>query len=151
MIVRPIEEGDKETFLSLCEEFYSSHATEKKYDEKIARKTFDNLMKKHENAWGYFIIDKENGETSGYALITSYWCNEDGGNVIILDELYIKAEKRHKGYGRMFMEWLESEFKEKAVSIALEVLDSNTHAKELYSKLGFNKDGFEMFSKRLGR
>lgn len=149
MTVRSLEKSDRSTFMRLCEDFYDSGATSRGYIKEIAAKTFDYLMCKHENLWGYIMEDKDSSEAVGYTLITSYWCNEDGGNVIILDELYINSELRHKGYGRQFMDWIEAEFKDRAVSITLEVLTTNTAAKQLYAKLGYAEDGFQVLTKRL--
>lgn len=148
MIVRPIEYNDKETFFRLVKEFYNSCATIRAYDEVITSKTFDYLMSKHENLWGYLMVDSDTAEPVGYALLTSYWCNEDGGNVVVLDEVYITTKNQHKGYGHQFLQWIEQEFRDKAVSITLEVLTSNNNAKQLYSKLGYSEDGFEVLTKK---
>ncbi|MEG1613833.1 MAG: GNAT family N-acetyltransferase [Clostridia bacterium] len=149
MEVRPIEAADKETFLAQCKSFYSVGATSRGYDQKLAEKTFDYLMCRHENLWGYMMDDRDSGLPVGYALITSYWCNEEGGNVIILDELYIDSVNRHKGYGKLFLEWIENEFKDRIVSITLEVLADNLIAKDLYHKLGYLEDGFVTMTKRI--
>lgn len=149
MIVRKMQMQDKQTFLEMCRLFYGSGATSRGFDETIANKTFDYLMSNHENLWGYILEDIDDLAPVGYALITSYWCNEDGGNVIILDELYISSNKRHKGYGKMFMEWLENEFRGKAVAISLEVITTNIIAKQLYNNSGYKEDGFSMMTKYL--
>ncbi|HPD02075.1 MAG TPA: GNAT family N-acetyltransferase [Eubacteriales bacterium] len=149
MEIREIEEPDRQTFLKLCESFYSSGATTRGYDAAIAEKTFKYIISKHENLWGYLLIDKDSSQAIGYALLTSYWCNEDGGNVIILDELFIDTVNRHKGYGKMLLDWAETEFKDKAVSITLEVLTTNVAAKQLYAKLGYVEDGYQVLTKRL--
>ncbi|MEG1711369.1 MAG: GNAT family N-acetyltransferase [Clostridia bacterium] len=147
MLVRSIETTDKEVFFRLCESFYNSGATAREYSAEITEKTFSYLVSHHENLWGYLLIDKDTNEAVGYTLITSYWCNEDGGNVIVLDELFVDPAVRHKGYGQKLLEWIETEFKNKAVSITLEVVTTNTIAKQLYKKLGFDDDGFEVMSK----
>jgi len=149
MYVRCIEPDDKDAFLLLNEKFYDSGATNRGYNKELSEKTFEQLLKKHENLWGYLMLDKITEEVIGYALVTSYWCNEDGGNVIILDELYIDETNRHKGYAKQFMEWIEKEFREEAVSITLEVITTNIAAKLLYAKEGYYGDGFEVLTKRL--
>ena len=85
----------------------------------------------------------------GYALVTSYWCNEEGGNILVLDELYISPNSRHHGYGSKFLEWLEHEFKGKAVEITLEVLKTNQDARSLYKKDGLVPDGFITYTKKI--
>lgn len=149
MIVRHFLPKDKELFFGLCKEFYEAEATLRAYDEKITERTFERVLDHHENSWGYMMYDKEDGENVGYALLTSYWSNEDGGNVIVLDELYIAPNNRNKGYGKIFMQWIEDAFKNDAVSITLEVLTTNIRACELYSKIGYKPDGFITYTKSI--
>jgi ribosomal protein S18 acetylase RimI-like enzyme len=133
----------------MCGEFYQANATLHKYSETTARKTFLRVIEKHENLWGFIILDKDSQTPVGYSLITSYWCNEEGGDVLIIDEIFIKPYNRHKGYGRLFMEWLEKHFQDEAVSVTLEVLTTNDNAKALYEKEGFSPDGFVTYTKYL--
>lgn len=149
MIIQEFEIKDKEIFLELCKDFYNSNSTQRPYDKKIADMTFNRIMDRHENLWGFLLKDKESGDIIGYALITSYWCNEEGGNVIVLDELFISASSRHKGYASLFMQWIEMYYKDKAVSITLEVLTSNQTACDLYKKTGYIPDGFTTYTKRI--
>jgi Acetyltransferases len=149
MKIKAIVEGDKEIFLRMCKDFYSSGATMRGYNEELAVKTFEYMMKKHDNLWGYFIKSVDDDKYVGYMLLTSYWCNEDGGEIIIVDELYIDPAYRKHGYGQQLLNAAEKRFRGKAVSITLEVLTTNTRAKELYTKLGYADDGFEVMTKRL--
>jgi len=147
MDIRLFVEQDRTTFMQLCGEFYSSNSTLKPFNAKIAEMTFDRVLEKHENLWGYIFTDSESNDAIGYALVTSYWCNEEGGNVLVLDELYICPNSRHHGYGGRFIEWLQTEYKGKAVSITLEVLTTNQDAKSLYTREGLIPDGFQTYSK----
>ncbi len=149
MEIRNISGEDVPIFLKLCEDFYNSGATKRGFDKENAMITFNQLISKHENLWGYLIVEKQTGIYAGYALITSYWCNEEAGNVIVLDELYIDPKFRHHGYGMLFLQWLESNFKDKAVSVTLEVLSTNVVAKDLYARDGYYEDGFVNLSKRI--
>lgn len=149
MLVRYFEKTDLETFKQMCEEFYSSHATIRAYDQNLTKKTFERVMDHHENLWGVLLIDADMDLPIGYALISSYWCNEDGGDIIILDELYINPINRNKGYATQFMRWLENEFHDKAVAITLQVLTTNEVAKKLYNKIGFMSEGFEQMIKEI--
>ena len=149
MNILPFQKDDKEIFLRLCEEFYSSHATIRPFNGAVAEKTFKRVIAKHENLWGYLMFDKNTDEPVGYSLITSYWCNEEGGNILVLDELYIRPTERHKGYATTFMEWLDENFKDRAVSITLEVLTTNIDAIKVYKKEGFSPDGFTTYTKQI--
>lgn len=148
MLTKKITAEDRDVFFSLCKDFYNSGATKRGFDPVLTEITFNQVISHHENLWGYFICTDDN-TTAGYGLITSYWCNEEGGNVIILDELYVSPEYRHHGFGYAFLRWIESEFKDKAVSVTLEVLSTNIVAKDLYSKSGYFEDGFVTLSKKI--
>lgn len=149
MYVKDMSQEDHDVFMELCKEFYESHATIEGFDAAVAENTFRHLMDHHENLWGYLMYDKETNCPIGYSLVTSYWCNEEGGDVLVLDELYIRASERHKGNGRKFMEWLECEYRGRAVSITLEVLTTNLEAQHLYSNEGFEPDGFVTYTKKI--
>jgi GNAT superfamily N-acetyltransferase len=148
MNVREFNHDDEKAFFDMCQVFYESHAALRGYDEDIARMTFERVMDRHENLWGFMLIDKDVDEFIGYALLTSYWCNEEGGEVIVLDELLICPINRKKGYGRLFLEWLEERFSY-AAALTLEVLSTNEHAKELYEKEGYSPDGYTTYTKSL--
>ena len=149
MKIREFDRLDAPTFLRLCEAFYSSGSTRKPFCRKTAEKTFARVMERHENLWGYLIVDSETMASVGYALVTSYWCNEEGGNVLVLDELYICPESRHHGFGARFLQFLEEKFRGKAVAITLEVLTTNQSAQSLYKKEGLSPDGFVTYTKTL--
>ena len=136
MLVKQFDADSEQLFLTLCRDFYSSGSTLRPFNEELSKKTFERVLDHHENV-------------IGYALITSYWCNEEGGTVQILDELYIDPDDRHQGYASEFMEWLQKEYKGQAVSITLEVLTSNQRAQNLYKKEGFEFDGFATMTKEI--
>ncbi|MGI6714170.1 MAG: GNAT family N-acetyltransferase [Bacilli bacterium] len=149
MNVRPFLAADQPIFFRLAQEFYDSGSALRDYDEKLTKMTFDRVLAHHENLEGYFITRNDSHEVVGYALITSYWCHEEGGTVLILDELYIAENFRHQGYASCFLEWLIEEYKEKAVALTLEVLTSNLTAQSLYQKEGFTPDGFMTMTKKI--
>lgn len=149
MTIREFEKQDKDEFLQLCKEFYSSRSTIKNYCESTCLVTFERVLERHENLWGFMLFDGVTSEAIGYALTSSYWCNEEGGSVLVLDELYICPTSRHHGYGGRFLKWLEERFKGKAVSITLEVLNTNQDAKSLYARDGLVPDGFVTLTKNI--
>lgn len=149
MNVRTFTKDDQQIFFTLAKEFYNSGSALRGYDEKLTQITFDRILAHHENLYGYFIERNDSQEVIGYALITSYWCHEEGGTVLILDELYISLTVRHQGYASRFLKWLIEEYKDKAVALTLEVLTSNVNAQSLYQKEGFTPDGFMTMTKKI--
>jgi GNAT superfamily N-acetyltransferase len=147
MTVREFLPEDKDAFIELCQQFYDAQATLHEYDPVGTEATFARVMDHHENLWGYLFAD-ENSAPVGYALITSYWSNEEGGNVVVLDEIYINPVDRAKGYAQTFLKWLEQTFSD-SVAITLEVLANNKRACAVYEKLGFTPDGYVSYTKRI--
>lgn len=148
MLVREFETADRQVFIELCKKFYETGVALRGYDEKITEKTFSRIMDRHENLWGYLLVAADTKNNIGYAIITSYWSNEEGGDVIVLDELFIDVTERKKGYAKLFLQWLEENFKS-ASAITLEVLTSNHSACELYSKAGYTPDGYTTYTKSI--
>ncbi len=149
MKIETFKKKDKYRFIELCKEFYNSDSTLRPFSEKSAILTFERVLERHENLWGYMFVDKTTGEDVGYALVSSYWCNEEGGNIIVLDELYISPKSRHNGYGSYFFDWLINNGKKFAKAITLEVLTTNLSAQSLYIKEGLMPDGFVTYTKEL--
>jgi GNAT superfamily N-acetyltransferase len=148
MLIRDITLEDKDIFIELCQQFYDSQATLREYDPLITDSTFARVMDHHENLWGYLFIDADRKVPVGYALITSYWSNEEGGNVVVLDEIYINPIDRAKGYAQIFLSWLEENFSD-YIAITLEVLANNKRACAFYEKVGFVPDGYVSYTKKI--
>lgn len=85
------------------------------------------------------VLDLE-GRASGYALLIAVWSNELGGEVCVLDELYVQPEHRGQGHTTQLIEGLADgtlPFAAGAAALALEVSPDNTRARALYERLGF--------------
>jgi ribosomal protein S18 acetylase RimI-like enzyme len=76
----------------------------------------------------------------GYALLCSFWSNELGGEVCIIDELYVLPSARGRGIATRLVTGLlrrELPWFERAVNVELEVTPDNARARSLYERLGF--------------
>ena len=105
-------------------------------DEKISntiRELHDNPCK------GQIIIFGRAGVTIGYAILIFYWSNEFGGDVLLIDELYVKPEHRRQGTATSFFRYVCQTFVDKTHLIRLDVTPSNTKAMNCYRKLGFKQ------------
>ncbi len=75
-----------------------------------------------------------------YALLCSFWSNELGGEVCIVDELYVIPSSRRRGIASRLIGGLagrELAWFRDAVALELEVTPSNARARALYARLGF--------------
>lgn len=79
-------------------------------------------------------------DIDGYALLCSFWSNELGGEVCIIDELFVAPEARGQGAATELVQGLRERrwpwFRD-AVAVELEVTPSNARARALYERLGF--------------
>ena len=81
-----------------------------------------------------------NGRLAGYALLCSFWSNELGGEVCIIDELFVAPSARGRGAATELVRGLRERrlpWFEGAVAVELEVTPSNARARQLYERLGF--------------
>lgn len=77
---------------------------------------------------GRAVVLESEGQVSGYALLTSFWSNEFGGEVCLVDELYVKPAARSQGHGTELPRGLMGEnslWPEQTVALALEVRPDN--------------------------
>ena len=77
---------------------------------------------------------------AGYALLCSFWSNEIGGALCVIDEIYVDAPWRGRGVAT----WLITSLLDRstpwfrdAVALELEVTPQNAKARALYARLGF--------------
>ena len=102
-------------------------------DEKI-RKTI-NESKAHPEKLNIVLICS--GErTIGYAILVFFWSNEYGGDVAVIDELYIKKEFRNKQIATDFINYQMTNL-QNAAALEVETTASNRSAMRLYKRLGF--------------
>jgi GNAT superfamily N-acetyltransferase len=87
---------------------------------------------------GQIVVFEKNEELVGYAILIFFWSNEFGGNFVEVDELFVSREYRSQGIGAAFFQWLEAEFRGKAVALGLQVAQTNDRAFEFYQRMGFD-------------
>jgi ribosomal protein S18 acetylase RimI-like enzyme len=75
----------------------------------------------------------------GYSILIFYWSNEYGGDVLHIDELYVKPEHRGRGVATSFFKEILRTAKDKTVALELEVTPRNTRALRYYKRLGFKE------------
>jgi ribosomal protein S18 acetylase RimI-like enzyme len=102
---------------------------------------------------GVALVLDSGGQCLGHAFLIAYWSNEYGGEVCVIDELFVAREWRGRGFGSELIESLArgSELAPRPpVALSLEVAQHNRRARALYQRLGFSGDNTSM-SRRLPR
>lgn len=134
MSIRFLKKDDRAVYLEMAEEFYSSPAVEHNVDPSHFERAFDEMTASHERAVG-FIIEKDK-KPVGYAVTVRFYSQEAGGEVIWIDEIYVRPEARSSGLGRAAFKEIFAAFPE-AAAFRLEIEPENERAKKLYLSLGF--------------
>ena len=142
-MLRKITPNDRETYIALSEEFYSSDAVSHSIPVKFHKNCSADLMRSYEYI-ECFIFEHE-GETAGYALIAKTFSPEAGGVVVWIEELYVREGFRGKGLGKAFFAYMEQNYN--VSRYRLEVEPDNVRAKKLYSALGYKKLPYEQLIK----
>ena len=140
---RKIRPEDRGIYIQLSKEFYSSDAVLHAIPDENFEKTFELLMNGTPYADCY--IFEHEGEAAGYALLAKTWSTEAGGNVIWLDEIYIRDKFRGKGIGTAFFAYLDSIAD--TARLRLEAEPDNEAAIRLYKRMGFRELSYVQFIK----
>ncbi|MBP6836943.1 MAG: GNAT family N-acetyltransferase [Kofleriaceae bacterium] len=142
---RAYEAGDRATVVGMMRRLYiddpSDHVVT---DEQIGR-TITTLTA--EPVRGRIVVaaeaEPEGGLARppvGYAVLCGFWSNELGGEVCIVDELYVAPPARGAGLASSLLTELvarRAPWFRAAVAFELEVTPTNTRARALDTRLGF--------------
>jgi GNAT superfamily N-acetyltransferase len=101
-------------------------------EEKI-RQTIAEYRKNPDKVCIYMF--RKGKENIGYAILVYFWSNEYGGNVITIDELYVKKDYRSRGIGTEFFSFVEK--LDNKTALQLETTPSNGRVCDYYKRLGF--------------
>ena len=97
----------------------------------------DAIVRQIKEGYHYYLI-RENHQAIGYFAVQT----REEDKELFLSKLYLKLEKRGKGYGRKVIRFLENMAREKDLDrITLTVYPKNTNAMRIYEKIGFKMIG----------
>ena len=121
-----------------------------KFDESVARaalRQFASLP-----AFGRVWLAYEGATLVGYIILTIGFSFEFHGHDAFVDELFIDAAHRRRGYGRQAVAYVEEKAREMGVNaIHLEVDHGNDPALELYKRSGYEDHDRYLMTKWLKR
>ena len=107
-----------------------------KFDERAARASFRQLLSLP--AFGRVWLLWEGNRLAGYIVLTIGFSFEFHGHDAFIDELYVDAAFRRRGFGRQAVAFVEQKARDMGVNaIHLEVDRGNDPALELYRRSGY--------------
>ncbi|GGG49009.1 GNAT family N-acetyltransferase [Epilithonimonas arachidiradicis] len=106
------------------------------FDKEV---TTDNFVKFINNDnYGHCFKVVFEGEIAGYIILAKYFSFEFGGEILFLDELFIKPEFQGKSLGKKALEFVKDYSVENNFKVVLlEIENHNDKAKKLYEHYGF--------------
>ena len=135
--IEKMEQKDTRIILSMMQVFYNSPAVLHQVSQEVLKCDIEACVNDNPYIEGFVFKEKEN--VAGYAMIAKSFSTEFGGVCIWIEDIYIQPEYRDKGIGTQFFQYLEENFREKAVLFKLEVERSNTQAITVYKKCGYQE------------
>lgn len=105
-------------------------------EEKIKRTVAE--FRKNPAKLNIYMFRRDN-KNIGYALLVFFWSNEYGGNILNVDELFVKTEYRSRGIGTEFFSFIDK--MENIAALRLETTPDNLRAFDYYKRMGFVPDG----------
>ena len=132
---RKFKAADKKIIAELMKSLTIEDPEGKPSSPKKINRTFTRLLNHPDN--GVIMVLADGAKIIGYGILINFWSNEHGGNILNINELYIKSDYRGKGIGTKFIQYLIHNKFNNCVAVQLETLPANKKAKQLYERIGF--------------
>ena len=138
--------NDSEILLNFMQRYYEFD--EILFNESVARLTLGTLLTDENLGVAYLI--EEDSRAIGYIVLTFGFSLEFGGRYSFIDEFFIDAQLRGRGFGTETLRLLEAEARRHGVkAIHLEVELDNTEARDFYKSKGFEAPDRGLMYRRL--
>jgi GNAT superfamily N-acetyltransferase len=141
--VRPAVSEDLDTLLELMANFYDESNYD--LDRGLSRRALWCLI--GNPSLGAVWLIEHDGLPVGYIVLAVCFSMEQGGLRAYVDDLFVRAEFRGRGFGSLSMETLFAECRQRNVrSIHVEVGRRNNRAKKFYGRFGFRENDRQLLT-----
>ena len=119
--IRKITAADKEIFIEMMRKFYNSPLVITNGSEKIFEDNFKNCVGGSNFVEGFIFCVED--KIIGYGVIAKSYSTEFGSECIWIEDIFIAAEYRGRGYGTKFIEYVKKIYPNKI--LRLEITGNN--------------------------
>jgi ribosomal protein S18 acetylase RimI-like enzyme len=150
LVIREAGRPDEAELLRMMRILAEQEPGKIKFDEPAARASFRQLLTLP--AFGRTWLLCVENKPVGYIVLTIGFSLEFHGHDAFIDELYVDAAYRRRGFGRQAVAFLEQRAREMGVNaIHLEVDRGNDPAVELYRRMEYEDHARFLMTKWLNR
>lgn len=150
LVIREATLQDEVELLHMMRHLAEHEPGKIQFDELAVRVTFRRFLSLP--SFGKVWLLSEGNKPVGYVVLTLGFSFEFYGHDAFIDELYIDAAYRRRGFGRQAVEFVGRKAREKGVNaLHLEVDNGNDPALELYRRTGFEDLDRFLMTKWLNR
>jgi GNAT superfamily N-acetyltransferase len=135
---RPARGDDNEAIVAMYTALYEEDPGPEPTSLDRVRMTLANFGR--DPARGRAVVLDVHERPVGYAFLVPFWSNELGGEICVVDELYIQQGWRRKGHATSLIKRLSAPsniWPGRPVALELEITPTNKRARVLYERLGF--------------
>ena len=133
--IRKILREDSAKVLKMMRTFYNSSAVITNGSEKIFAANIENFLGGSNFIEGFVFLADE--KVIGYGMLAKSYSTEFGGECIWIEDIFIEAEYRGRGYGSKFIEFVKEMYPDKI--LRLETEHENLKALSVYKNFGFKE------------
>lgn len=135
-ILTPLERADVPTFAAMVVRLYVDDPSSTVMTSERATAQAERMLREPEKVSPFLV--RLGDEVVGYVILVPFFSNEYGGVVGVVDELFVRAERRGAGIGGRVLALATAVAKERGwVRLTLETNAANARARALYERQGF--------------
>lgn len=128
LFVRPFTAADLDAVIAI---------EKKSFSDPWNRAMFASELHNRDYNFGRAAVDEESGEVAGYCF---FWIVP--GDEVQISNIAVHPERRRQGIAQLLLDEAIREGRARqAVSVSLEVRESNAPARAFYAKMGFSEVG----------
>lgn len=150
LVIREAAPQDEAELLRMMRVLAEQEPGKIKFDELAARASFRQLLSLP--PFGRVWLLCETNKVAGYVVLTIGFSFEFHGHDAFIDELYVDAAYRRRGWGRQAVVFVEQKARDMGVNaVHLEVDQGNERALELYRRAGYEDHARFLMTKWLNK